>query len=81
MVDELRAVGMHHDEPESAINTAIADHQMAAKRFEDSKVEAMAREFSDLAVARPSRDVKLDEAHVSSSLETKSAPSHNWLQT
>lgn len=81
MVNELRAVGAHHVDPENAINRAIADHQMAAKDLKDSKVDAMANEFTGLTVSHRTGDVECNTAVAASSQESEVAPSHNWLKT
>lgn len=81
MVNELCAVGAHHVDLESAINRAIADHQMAAKDLEDSKVDAMANEFMDLTVSHRTHDVEFDTVDAASSQKSEVAPSHNWLKT
>ncbi|RBR09333.1 uncharacterized protein FIESC28_09941 [Fusarium coffeatum] len=81
MVNELRAVGAHHVDPENAINRAIADHQIAAKDFKDSKVDAMANEFTDLTVSHRTGDVECNTDDAASSHESEVAPSHNWLKT
>ncbi|CAG7557447.1 unnamed protein product [Fusarium equiseti] len=81
LVNELRAVGAHHVDPESAINSAIADHRMAAKHLTDSRVDTMAKEFADLTLSQHTGDVERNTADGASSKESEVAPSHNWLKT
>jgi hypothetical protein len=80
MLDEARAAGLHHEAPEHAFLTAIAEYEMAAKGCKDVKLDVIAKEFTDMAVAEPMSDVEYDDDSASSQSSVP-GPSHNWLRT
>ncbi|KAK2006708.1 hypothetical protein LZ32DRAFT_79142 [Colletotrichum eremochloae] len=50
MMGEMRAVGKHHQVPEEATLTAIADYQLAMENLKNSKMDVLSRDFAGLAV-------------------------------
>jgi hypothetical protein len=52
MIEDLRAVGMHHEAPETAYLTAIVNYDMATKDLEKSRMDIIASNFPHLLASQ-----------------------------
>lgn len=48
MIDELKAVGKHHEAPEGAVTTAVLDFELAMRYLQAAKMDSIAEHFEDL---------------------------------
>jgi hypothetical protein len=64
MMDELRAVGKHHQAPERAVTTALFDFELAMKNQQGADVITIAKQFDDLVILGELIRDDLDETTV-----------------